>query len=239
MDRGRRLGLVLVPLALNLTLLSAEARGGPDRAGSGAVCEPAPNCRVGCVGEALELWRACWRSDESRRECRARARAQYDACLESACAPAPDCEDRCELRSAELLRRCLSAGGSAASCRRDAEAALDACVEAQCEEPCFCLHAFKPVCGVDGVTYSNACEADCAGVEIEHEGICQPRCAPVVCQLFCEHGFARDPRSGCEICECAPPPRCEPVVCRLFCEHGFARDPRSGCEICECAPPPR
>lgn len=30
---------------------------------------------------------------------------------------------------------------------------------------CMCNLEYSPVCGYDGVEYSNACEADCAGVE--------------------------------------------------------------------------
>ncbi|MEZ5593094.1 MAG: Kazal-type serine protease inhibitor [Gammaproteobacteria bacterium] len=29
-----------------------------------------------------------------------------------------------------------------------------------------------PVCGSDGETYNNACEAEVAGVEVVHEGAC-------------------------------------------------------------------
>ena len=38
--------------------------------------------------------------------------------------------------------------------------------------PAFCPAVYEPVCGVDGVTYSNACDADRARVEIDHEGEC-------------------------------------------------------------------
>lgn len=38
--------------------------------------------------------------------------------------------------------------------------------------PEFCPTVFEPVCGVDGFTYNNACEADRARVEIHYEGSC-------------------------------------------------------------------
>ena len=40
------------------------------------------------------------------------------------------------------------------------------------EDPCICTAVYLPVCGVDGQTYSNACVAACAGVEIAYEGEC-------------------------------------------------------------------
>ncbi|MEE4379042.1 MAG: Kazal-type serine protease inhibitor [Candidatus Competibacteraceae bacterium] len=38
--------------------------------------------------------------------------------------------------------------------------------------PEFCPTIFEPVCGADGMTYNNACEADRARVEIHYEGSC-------------------------------------------------------------------
>ncbi|MEE4378392.1 MAG: Kazal-type serine protease inhibitor [Candidatus Competibacteraceae bacterium] len=38
--------------------------------------------------------------------------------------------------------------------------------------PEFCPAVFEPVCGADGMTYNNACEADQTRVEIVYEGSC-------------------------------------------------------------------
>jgi len=54
-------------------------------------------------------------------------------------------------------------------------------------------------------------------------------CEPVVCELACVNGYAKD-ADGCEICECNP---CEPVACDLYCKYGFAKGD-DGCEVCEC-----
>lgn len=41
-------------------------------------------------------------------------------------------------------------------------------------------------------------------------GICVDTntCEPVLCELYCEHGFATDPDTGCEVCRCAGVDEC-------------------------------
>lgn len=37
---------------------------------------------------------------------------------------------------------------------------------------CACSAVFNPVCGVDGITYANVCEADCSGMRLASQGEC-------------------------------------------------------------------
>lgn len=53
-------------------------------------------------------------------------------------------------------------------------AAGQECIGGSCiaQEACLCTKILAPVCGVNGQEYDNACLADCASMDIAHEGAC-------------------------------------------------------------------
>jgi hypothetical protein len=61
--------------------------------------------------------------------------------------------------------------------------------------PELCIQVVAPVCGRDGVTYSSECEAHVAGVDVDHEGACDPEPQGKVCG-----GFANLPCQADEWC---------------------------------------
>jgi hypothetical protein len=67
--------------------------------------------------------------------------------------------------------------------------------------PDFCAEIFDPVCGCDGQTYGNACEAAANLTGIFELGACEPRCpesCPVIqiCQL-CDDGSCAEAQVAC------------------------------------------
>jgi len=187
------------------------------------VCAPSDHCVRGCRVRARSALWECIRAGHPPRACGLRARALRLACLMDECEPRPTCEKRCEIHGNRLLRRCLEAGGELERCEMHSEMAIASCIESECQS-CVCPDVYDPVCGVDGMTYGNACEAACAGEQILHEGACEPKCNPLPCTVFCPSYGYRTDADGCPTCECNPPPGCqsddecgEGQTCRQIC----------------------
>jgi len=51
----------------------------------------------------------------------------------------------------------------------------------QVQAPEICPTDYSPVCGFDGITYSNKCMAKLKGITIKHEGKCEAVIKPLIC----------------------------------------------------------
>jgi hypothetical protein len=126
------------------------------------------------------------------------------------------CEARAAHATVSYDGECITPGGGGDPCIADNDCAIDLVCESGACRVNFCSFIYAPVCGIDGVTYANACTARSAHAPVAYDGECGTA-PPDLVGCYSDADCARGTFCSAAT-ECLPDPSCPSCsVCYGYC----------------------